>query len=215
MILLNFKTYKSASGKKALKLVKLAEKVEQKTGVKIFPAVQTFDLDASVKQTNLDIWIQHVDPIQPNRNTGFNSAYTAKLCGAYGCLINHSEKPISFKKIQKTINICRYYELKTLVFCSSPDMIRRVGQLKPNYVCLEDPSRVASGQAEFKSQKKRIKKALKLSKQAFILGAGISSQTDVQNALNLGAHGVALASAFVKSENPEGFLLSLTKPFID
>ena len=44
MIIVNFKTYESAIGQKALELAKIHEKVAQETGVQIIVAVQPADI---------------------------------------------------------------------------------------------------------------------------------------------------------------------------
>jgi triosephosphate isomerase len=46
-----------------------------------------------------------------------------------------------------------------------------------------------------------------------LCGAGVSSKEDVKKALELGAQGVLLASAFVKAPDPKAFLSELAGVF--
>jgi len=214
MILLNFKTYKQASGKSALELIRVVEKVVDQTGVKIFPAVQALDLAYLKPQTQLDLWVQHLDAIQPGRHTGRLSAYTAYQQGAAGVQLNHSENPLTEDQLKKALEICRQNQIKTLVFCADLKTLKTINNLNPDYVCWENPDNVATGQTDFHQAQNVIKQAISVCSAPFLLGAGITSAEDVKTALNLGADGVGLASAFIKTDNSYDLLLSLAQAFI-
>lgn len=213
MILLNFKTYQQSSGLASLKLIKAIEKVVDQTGIKIFPAVQAFDLAFLKPQTQLELWIQHVDPIEPGRHTGKLSVYTAVQQGAVGVQLNHSENPLNQGQLARAIRICQQNQLKALVFCADLKNLEYINTLKPDYVCWENPDQVATGQTDFQQSQDIIKRAVSICSGPFLLGAGISSADDVRTALDLGVDGVGLASAFVKNADPYSFLLSLAQVF--
>ena len=65
LILVNFKTYLQSSGKKALELAKICEKVSKETGVCIAVAVQAIDIRMIASSVNIPVFAQHIDPIKP------------------------------------------------------------------------------------------------------------------------------------------------------
>ena len=91
MIFVNFKTYPEATGKKAVDLALACQKAEQVTGIAIFPCVEAADIRTVVKAVNLPVWAQHIDPVKPQRATGFITAFQVSRAGAKGTLLNHSE----------------------------------------------------------------------------------------------------------------------------
>ena len=76
---------------------------------------QAFDIRRIKLEAGIEIWAQHLDPIDPGRHFGSLSPYSAKLAGATGTMINHSERAIPIKTIKKTIIKCQAHGLKTLV----------------------------------------------------------------------------------------------------
>jgi len=213
MILLNFKTYPESSGPGAVKLIEAINRVAQETGLEIMPAVQALDFGGLKPLSQVGLWLQHLDSIEPGRHTGQLSPYTASQLGAVGCQINHSENPVELDIIEQTIKLCQPYGLKTLVFCDSVTLVEQVTVLKPDYICWENPAQVGTGQIDFAQQQAEIRSAVEICQQPFLLGAGVSSAVDVKLALSLGAKGVGLASAFVKASDPYQLLLSLAQPF--
>ena len=61
LILVNFKTYTQGSGKEALKLAKICERVMENTNVCIAVATQAVDLRMISTQTNIPLLAQHID----------------------------------------------------------------------------------------------------------------------------------------------------------
>src|SRR3990172_12932178 len=112
MIVLSLKTYKESSGEEVIKLAKIAEKVSNDTGVEIWLCAQAFDIYRLSQEVSLPIWAQHVDPIDPDRHSGWLLPYSAKVAGAVGSVINHAEHPVPIGTIDATVNKCREYGLK-------------------------------------------------------------------------------------------------------
>ena len=65
LILVNFKTYIEATGKRALELAKIAEKVSKETGVCIAVAPQFTDIPTIFKEVEIPVFAQHIDPVTP------------------------------------------------------------------------------------------------------------------------------------------------------
>ena len=107
MIFLSLKTYPQSSGDAVIELCHKVKKVEKETGVKIMVAAQPFDIRRIVKEVGIEVWAQHLDPIEPDRHFGWLSPYSAKKAGATGTMLNHAEHTIDFKTIKDTVAICK------------------------------------------------------------------------------------------------------------
>lgn len=202
-IVINFKTYRY--GKEVLKLAKAVEKVNKK----IIVGVQPTDVQLVAKDTKLKVYCQHVDYIDAGRGTGFVTAESVKALGAEGVFLNHSEHPLDFKVLKKTIGKCKKLNLKVIVFGSGLKELKRIEKLKPNLLVYEPPSLVAGKVSVSNSKPKVIEKICKKIKMPVLVGAGIKTKKDVEIAKELGAEGVAFSSVITKAKNPEKVLKNL------
>ena len=104
LVVVNFKTYQTAHGLSAENLAKIMENLE--SNARIVAVVSAFDLSSVVNiAPNLEVWTQHLDPIQFGSNTGWLHPDTAIERGAKGTLINHAEHKVSIEHIA----ICLLY----------------------------------------------------------------------------------------------------------
>ena len=102
LILLNFKTYPKAVGKKALLLAKKLEKVKtKKYDIVIAPSLPT--LEEVAAGTSLIVFSQHTDLAGLGAYTGKISAQELKKIGVKGTLLNHSERKIPFSILKKIV----------------------------------------------------------------------------------------------------------------
>ena len=99
MLVVNFKTYLEATGKKAVELAKVAEEIARERGISIAVAPQFTDLKPVSEATGIPVFSQHIDPIRPGASTGHILAEAVKSSGAVGTLLNHSERRIKISEI--------------------------------------------------------------------------------------------------------------------
>jgi len=213
LILLNFKTYEQALGKKALRLAKICEEVAKKKRVNIAVAPCLLDLELIVKKVKIPVFAQHFD-VEAGAFTGNIPILLLKKIGVKGSLINHSEKKLKFNEIKKRVELAKKYKLISIVCAASLKEVKKIATLKPNFIAYEPPELIGTGipvsQAKPKIVKRAVEIVRKISPQTKVLcGAGISSGIDVKKAIELGTKGVLLASAFVKSKSPKKKLLEL------
>jgi triosephosphate isomerase len=207
MIIINFKTYLEATGKKAVELAKKAEKASKETGVYIGVAPQFCDIKSVAEAVETPVYAQHIDPIQPGSNTGHILAEAVKEAGAVGTLINHSEKQITLADIDAVIKLANEERLISCVCTSNPPISAAVAYLNPDIISIEPPELIGTGVAVSKAQPEAVTNTIKLVRKvnndAIILcGAGISHGEDVSVALRLGTYGVLVASGIVKAKDP-------------
>jgi triosephosphate isomerase len=218
MIFVNYKTFEESSGPRALTLTRILEEVAHASQVKIIPVVQIIDAEAVISSTTLEVWIQHVDPLNYGPHTGWTLPEEAAKIGVSGVFLNHSEHKFNdFEALKAANETSMSAHLKTLIFAGSLDELKKICQLAPTYVAYEPPelvgsttTSVARAQPEIISQASEIARA---AGEPLIVGAGVSSMEDVKKSLELGAVGVAVATAVVKATDPKAKLLELTEGF--
>jgi len=207
IIVVNFKTYSEATGKRAVKLAKKAEKVSNETKVSIGVAPQFADIAAVAEAVNIPVFAQHVDPIKPGSYTGHVLAESVKEAGATGTLINHSERQLKLSYINEAIKITRENGLISLVCANNPNISAAVAALKPDMIAIEPPELIGTGIPVSKAKPEVVTGAIRLVREVnpkvtILCGAGISHGEDVAAALKLGTEGVLVASGVVKSKDP-------------
>jgi|SRR3989344_791858 len=217
MIFVNFKTYKEATGVKAVELVRILSNCQATTKIPIVPVVQATDIRSSTIATLYTIWAQHVDSAEQGQFTGCVTPEAVSEAGATGTLLNHSEHKLEGGQLKEVIKRCQKAGLGTLVFASNLEELEKVAKLKPTYVAFEPPELIASKETSVaKAKSDEIVKAVEIAKEAripLVVGAGIQDKEDVAKSLELGAQGVAVSSAIVLSENPKKVVLALAEGF--
>ncbi|MCL2358606.1 MAG: triose-phosphate isomerase [Nitrososphaerota archaeon] len=211
MIIVNFKTYLESTGKRALELAKLAEKVAKETGVCIVVAPQAVDLVKIAQAVEIPVFAQHIDPIKPGNSTGHILLEAVKEAGVVGTLINHSERQLRLIDIDVTIALCREQGLISCVCANNPLVSTAVAALKPDITSMEPPELIGTGISVSKAKPEIITDTVRLvaqvnSEMTLLCGAGISTAEDVSIALKLGTQGVLVASGIVKAKDPYGVL---------
>jgi len=211
MIIVNFKTYSEATGRRAVELAKKAEKVSNETFVSMGVAPQFADITAVAKAVKIPVFAQHVDPIKPGSYTGHVLAESVKEAGAVGTLVNHSERQLKLSDINEVIRITRENGLISVVCANTPKISATVATLKPDIIAIEPPELIGTGIPVSKAKPEVVTNTIRLVREVnrevtILCGAGISHGEDVAAALKLGTQGVLVASGIVKAKDPYTFL---------
>ena len=216
IIIINFKTYEEATGRNALKLAAIAEKVSEMTGVNVCVSPQYADLAATAKSVDIPVFAQHIDPISFGAHTGHVLPEAVKEAGAFGTLINHSERSLLLKDVEKAVDRARSVGLMSAVCSDTPKTAALVAYLKPNIVSIEPPDLIGTGISVSKARPEEVLETISLVKKvdasAIILcGAGITTGADAKAALKLGASGVLVASGIVKAKDQEAAIVDMVE----
>ncbi len=202
MLLINTKAYREGIGQGAVKLARICRKLSARSGVEIVLAVQPYDIPLVSK--SVTTFAQHIDAVEPGARTGHVLPEGAKSAGAKGTLISHSEFRLNVREIQHRVERARQAGLVSVVCVPTPPMVRKIAKLKPDYIAIEPPELIGTGVSVSKARPSVITESVKLAGRVKVLtGAGISTGEDVSKALELGTHGVLVASGIVKAKNPE------------
>jgi len=213
MILLSLKTYRESTGEVAVKLLSCVKKISEETGVTIIPVVQPTDIYRVKKELGIEVWAQHMDPIEPGKNFGWLSPYAIKEAGATGVVINHSEHKGSDEQVKRILDKAKKYGLRNVVIGFNPETVIKYDTWEPDYVSYEREDMIGTGVSMLTQEEENIKKLVSVLKRPLIIGAGISTGEDIRQAIKLGAKGAILSSAFVLAKDPEAKLQELVEGF--
>ena len=216
LILLNLKTYEQAMGQKAIDFARLAEKVNEKTGISIAIAPQTIDIAAVTVSSETPVFSQHIDPVYYGKYTGHTLPEAVVEAGAYGTLLNHSEHQIPLEQIEASIKRAREVDLVTVVCADTVDTAKKIALLGPDAIAIEPPELIGSGISVSTAKPEIVSGSVTAVKNInpdvkVLCGAGITNGEDASSALDLGAKGILVASGVVKAPDPYKALLELAR----
>ncbi len=209
VILINFKTYPQATGERAEILAKICEAVAQESGADIRVAVQAADLYRVSQSVSIPVYAEHVDPIDPGRNTGYILPEDVKAEGAVGTLLNHSEHRLEWEVLERAVKEAKAAGLRVVVCAETPEEGAKIARLEPEFVAVEPPALIGGTVSVSTAEPEIIKEAVLKSSVPVLVGAGVHTGEDVKIALALGAAGVLVASGVVKAEDQEAALRAL------
>jgi len=217
VLVINFKTYAQATGRRALELAKVAEKVAKDLNVEIIVAVQPVDIRLVAENVEIPVYAQHVDPIKPGAHTGHILPEAVKEAGAKGTLLNHSENRLRLDIINEAIQRAKEVGLDTIVCADKPETSAAIAVLKPTAIAIEPPELIGTGISVSKAKPEVITNTVNIIRKIdenipILTGAGITFKDDVEKALNLGTQGVLVASAIVKAKSWEDKIKELALP---
>ncbi len=216
IILVNYKTYSEATGKKAVKLSKIAEDVSMETGVNVSVAPQLADIASVCDAVSIPVFAQHIDPIFPGSSTGHVLLESVKEAGAIGTLINHSERRLKLCDIEAIVARTREANMISVVCTNNAPVSEAAAALKPDIVSLEPPELIGTGIPVSKSKPEVVTETVALVKHVnpdivTLCGAGITKGDDVAAALKLGTMGVLVASGIVKAKDPRKVIMEFAE----
>lgn len=212
IILVNFKTYAEGTGKNALKLAGICEKVGSETGQYVGVAPQPADLAQIASSVEIPVFAQHIDPVSYGSFTGHVLPESIRDAGAVGTLINHSERRLKLADIDACITRAHENGLISVVCSNNASVSAAASALKSDMIAVEPPELIGTGIPVSKAKPEVVSGTVKLVRQVnrdvvILCGAGITQGEDVAAALRLGTEGVLVASGVVKAKDPYKVLM--------
>ena len=219
LVLINFKIYPEAIGVNGVKLANAislaAKRIKNEYDLAIAPSfLDLNEVIKKLKKDNLKVFAQHSDSVSLGAHTGSISVEQLKLIGVEGIILNHSEMKVSIDELEKTIAICRKFNLYVLVCASSIEEAKKILQFKPDYLAYEPKELIGGNISITDSNPELIVRAVNLvqkisPKTRLLCGAGVHNKEDIKHALFLGAKGVLIAHAVCRAKNPRKFLVEM------
>ena len=213
LIVVNFKTYATAMGQKAVDLAQAMERAS-KDHVRMIAVVSAFDLHA-VKQAapSLEVWSQHLDPVGQGSFTGWLQPENAIERGAQGTIINHAEHKVDIEHVHQLVQ--QLPDKFPMCACAADvDEAHQLAELGPTFIAVEPPEliggdiSVTTADPAIVSDTVNAVRAINPHVRV-LCGAGVKDGKDVKTAVELGAHGVLLASGVTKASDVDAVLADL------
>ncbi|MEM1525562.1 MAG: triose-phosphate isomerase [Ignisphaera sp.] len=208
VLAINYKTYNTSFGSKAVEIAKYAEKAATEYGIEVIVVPPATELRKIIENISIPVYAQHADPYDFGAYTGWLPVPALKDLGVKGILVNHSEHRLRLDEIVAIVESAKKYHLETLVCADTPIAAAAVAAVNPTALAVEPPELIGTGIAVSKAKPEivtnTVAKVRNVNKDVIILtGAGISSAEDVEAAIKLGTMGVLVASAIMKAKDPE------------
>jgi triosephosphate isomerase len=217
ILIINFKAYGEAAGRRAVEIAKAAEKVAKELGVNIAVAPNHLELALVAQSVEIPVYAQGADVEAPGAYTSHVAVDNIKAAGASGVILNHSEAPLRLNDLAKLVARAKAVGLDVVTCAPDPRTSLAAAALGPHAVAVEPPELIGTGRAVSKYKPETVVETVRLVSAHFpdvavITGAGIESEEDVEAALRLGTKGVLLASAAVKAKDHYQKIMELAKP---
>ena len=215
-VIVNCKVYTEVEGSGALDLALVCDSVAEETGIGIAVCPPMVELGRVADRVSLPVFSQNVDPRKPGSGTGYTTPTAVKAAGAYGTLINHSEHKQPAADVGTCVSMCRDLDLYTCVCADTVDVAKELAAFKPRMIAVEPPELIGGDISVTTANPKIVQDTVEAvesvdSDVMVLCGAGVKTGEDVKAAVDLGAHGVLLASGVVKAKDPENVLRDLIK----
>lgn len=214
MIIVNFKAYKEACGKNAVKLAKICEEVSKKSKVQISVAVQAADIESVARSVSVPVLAQHVDAIEAGPYTGWTLPESVRDAGAVGSLLNHSELKLPPAMLMRAVKRLKKLGMISIVCADNPVEEQSIVSAAPDMLAIEPPELIGGKVSVSKARPELISESVRRAGDIPVfVGAGVHTSEDVRTALKLGAKGVLVASGVVLAKDQKKALLELVKGF--
>ena len=137
LIVINCKTYASASGMAAEALAVQMQSVD--TSARLVMAASALDIGPIASSApDLEVWAQHLDPVGHGSNTGRILPSTAIERGATGTLANHAERKVPLGQVDELLAILPPgFEL--CACAADPQEAEALAHLAPPMIAVEPP----------------------------------------------------------------------------
>ncbi|MFE3845642.1 triose-phosphate isomerase [Thermoplasmatota archaeon] len=214
VIVLNMKTYSESTGKNALDIVKIMDKVSIETGINMAVSVQSIDIKECSENISIPVFAEHIDPIKPGSHTGWILPEAVKSAGAVGSIINHSEHRLKLADIDYCISRAKELNLDQIVCSNNILTSKAIAALSPNFLAVEPPELIGGNISVTSANPEIVSCSVKAVKDVdgkvkLLCGAGVKNGVDVARAIELGSAGVLLASGIIKSNDKEKVIRDL------
>lgn len=213
LIVVNFKTYASASGATAETLA-VAMEAHSNGPARMVAVVSAFDLEAVRRAApSLEVWSQHLDPVGQGGFTGWLEPKTAIHRGAQGTIINHAEHKVEMDHVQRLLP--QLPEDFPVCGCAADlEEAKSLAEMGPTFIAVEPPELIGGDISVTTADPSIVSDTVAVVKATnpdvrVLCGAGVKNGQDVATAIKLGAEGVLLASGVTKASEVASVLNDL------
>ncbi|MCI4321494.1 MAG: triose-phosphate isomerase [Thermoplasmata archaeon] len=207
LFLLNLKAAPSALGAGALHIGQILARQGSARGVAVAIAPAAPDLGVLAAALPIPIVAQHVDAFDPGAHTGWVVAESLRASGVVGSILNHSEHRIGPEDIAQVVGRLHAVGLAAIVCAKDVEDARSLARTHPPYLAVEPPELIGGDRSVATARPEVVRGTVEAVREVspntrVLCGAGVHDRNDVRIALELGAHGVLVASAVTRAVDP-------------
>ena len=213
LIVVNFKTYASASGATA-EMLAVAMEAHSNGPARMVAVVSAFDLEAVRRAApSLEVWSQHLDPVGQGGFTGWLEPKTALHRGAQGTIINHAEHKVEMDHVKRLLP--QLPDDFPVCGCAADlEEAKSLAEMGPTFIAVEPPELIGGDVSVTTADPSIVSDTVAVVKATnpdvrVLCGAGVKNGQDVATAIKLGAEGVLLASGVTKASDVASVLNDL------
>ena len=214
VVIVNYKTYPQATGRRAVELTHALARAAQGARATLAVAPQAADLLRVSQAAQVPVLAQHADALEPGNGTGATLVEAVKEAGAVGSLVNHAERRLQLAEIEAIARRLAGAGLARVVCTNNVATTRAAAALRPEFVAIEPPELIGGDVSVTTADPGVVRDGVQAAREVapdvrVLCGAGVKTGKDLRAALDLGAHGVLLASGVVKAKDPEAAMRDL------
>lgn len=204
---LNYKAYETAFNEVSVRIAKAASRLSSRyQDVRIILIVPAAVAGRTLQEYD-DVYVEHVDPVDMGAFTGYLPAAALRYLGVKGTLVNHSEHKLVYRDVERVVRTVKSEGLEVMACADTPGEAAGLAHLRPDFIAIEPPELIGTGVSVSRARPEAITEGVRAVKAVadipVLAGAGITYREDVIRAVELGASGILLASAVMKSREPE------------
>ncbi len=204
---LNYKAYETAFNEASAQIARAASRLSSRyQGIRVILIVPAA-VAGKVLGEHDDVYVEHVDPVDMGAFTGYLPAAALRYLGVKGTLVNHSEHKLVYRDVERVVRAVKSEGLEVMACADTPGEASGLAYLRPDFIAIEPPELIGTGISVSRARPEVITEGVRAVKSIadipVLAGAGITYREDVVRAVELGASGVLLASAVMKSKEPE------------
>jgi triosephosphate isomerase (TIM) len=186
----------------------------REAGVAVAVAPATPDIGRVSTAVGIPVLAQHVDAVPPGAHTGSVPPESVARAGGRGSLVNHSEHPLPFAEVERTVGRLAALRMTAVVCARDVRESERLCAVRPPYLAVEPPELIGGNVSVSSARPEVVSGAVavvrRVSESTVVLcGAGVHDARDVRRALELGADGVLVASAVARASEPRSAIAEL------
>lgn len=214
---MNLKAYPQTFGRRAVALAKACVKLEERSGVVVAIAPQALDVRLCL-DTGARVYAQHFDRVLKPEATGWQSVVSLAEAGCEGTLVNHSEHRLDAADIQWFVDAAKEAKLTSILCTKDAAESETYAKTRPDLVAVEPPELIGGDISVTTADPEVVRRSVSAVKRAasgvsVLCGAGVKTGSDVTRAIELGAHGILIASGVTKAAKPNEVLADLASGF--
>jgi triosephosphate isomerase (TIM) len=216
-LIVNLKAYPQTLGARAVKLANAARKLDDEYDVGIVLCPQAVDARACAA-TGALVYAQHFDLLERPEATGWQSIESLVDAGCTGTLINHSEHRIASDRAADFVQAARGVRFTSVLCTKDSQESEKLAKTRPDMVAVEPPELIGGDVSVTTADPQVVARSVAAARRSapktlVLCGAGIKNRHDVAKAIELGAHGILVASGVTKAKDPAAAIADLAEGF--